>query len=146
MIFRSNAASSSSSWPDPPDTRGIIRGLWNSVRSFAERFFRELRTRASAYTSSGPTARTRSVQRKWTLNSIFSVHLGLILVWVLTLWWGEKMSFKWTVADCAWARWENRVCRMVIVKEDRMYILLTLGAASRSKPSSCCPHCRPTDR
>lgn len=116
MKFPSNT-NASSSWLDPSEARANFRGSWNSARFFVENIFRELRsTRSLWQTANRPTERTRSGQRKRTLRSFFSVHLGLILLWIFTLWWGEKMTFKRTVADCAWARWENRVCATWIVK------------------------------
>lgn len=146
MTFSSHAAASSS-WLDPSEARGSSRGYWSSIRFFIEDAIRGLRSgRSLAYTSHEFTQRTRSVSLKWTLKSFFSVPLGLILLWVFTLWWGEKMTFKRTVADCAWARWENRVCVTLTVNEDKMRTLLTIGTASRSKSTSCHSHRRSPDR
>jgi len=44
------------------------------------------------------------------LRDILDVRFGLILVWVIVLWWGEEHLFQAKVEGCAWDRWESWVC------------------------------------
>lgn len=43
------------------------------------------------------------------LKRIFTIPNGLILLWVLALWWGERMVFRDSIEQCAWEGWERWV-------------------------------------
>jgi hypothetical protein len=139
------------------DITGILGGLWTSIASFLVRGFGSPR-----FSSNGPSRRSRSIHREWTtMRSSWPVPLGLILLWVWALWWGEKMTFKWMIDDCAWARWENWVSMRVRapnlrVRFDRdkrakrsglnLVCVINRSKASRSKPPPCHPRRRSTTR
>ena len=36
--------------------------------------------------------------------------LGLVLIWLLVLWWGERRVFKSSIEGCQWDLWEAWVC------------------------------------
>lgn len=40
---------------------------------------------------------------------LFSVPTALIIFWVWTLWWGERVVFRESVSACKWKGWENWV-------------------------------------
>lgn len=42
-----------------------------------------------------------------TVRRIFTVSNGLVLLWVLTLWWGERTVFWDSVDNCVWQSWEK---------------------------------------
>ncbi|KAL4886806.1 hypothetical protein BJY04DRAFT_176590 [Aspergillus karnatakaensis] len=42
-----------------------------------------------------------------TIKTLFTVPNGLILLWVCTLWWGERSVFRKSLESCAWNAWEN---------------------------------------
>ncbi|KAL6716028.1 hypothetical protein ACLMJK_006990 [Lecanora helva] len=43
----------------------------------------------------------------WRPRDLLYLPLTLIIVWCVTLWWGEEATFSRKVADCTWDRWEN---------------------------------------
>ena len=43
------------------------------------------------------------------LRIAFSVPNLLLLMWVLTLWWGERSVFRTSVKECGWEKWESWV-------------------------------------
>lgn len=43
------------------------------------------------------------------LKAFATLRFAFILLWALTLSWGEGTVFKQRVRDCAWDRWENWV-------------------------------------
>jgi hypothetical protein len=40
---------------------------------------------------------------------IFSVTNALLLLWIGTLWWGERTVFRDSVKACSWDKWESWV-------------------------------------
>jgi hypothetical protein len=54
--------------------------------------------------------RIRRVRREWSLRGQFNLHNGLILIWVVLLWWGERSVFRQSTEACEWRKWENWVC------------------------------------
>ena len=38
-----------------------------------------------------------------------SLPFLFITTWILTLWWGERVVFRRSIAQCAWDRWETWV-------------------------------------
>ncbi|KAI9866657.1 MAG: hypothetical protein M1813_001209 [Trichoglossum hirsutum] len=51
--------------------------------------------------------RIRRVRREWSLRGQFNLHNGLILIWVVLLWWGERSVFRQSTEACEWRKWEN---------------------------------------
>lgn len=43
------------------------------------------------------------------LKSIFTVANGLIVLWLFTLWWGERTVFQESIDRCVWDSWEKWV-------------------------------------
>ena len=60
--------------------------------------------------SSGAASRSRSSLGRWKPWSFLNIPLGLVLLWMVVLWWGEVASFRHAIADCAWDLWESWVC------------------------------------
>ena len=48
--------------------------------------------------------------RNWNLRSFLTLGNLLIVLWVITLRWGERSQFNSTVSSCQWEEWENWVC------------------------------------
>ncbi|KAL4768725.1 hypothetical protein BDW60DRAFT_196808 [Aspergillus nidulans var. acristatus] len=42
-----------------------------------------------------------------TIRTLFTVTNGLIIIWIWTLWWGERTVFRDSVDACAWNAWEK---------------------------------------
>ncbi|KAJ5547452.1 hypothetical protein N7494_005037 [Penicillium frequentans] len=58
------------------------------------------------------TARPRNrhdVRRSAVLvfKRVFTIANAVILLWVLTLWWGERTVFRKSIEACAWENWES---------------------------------------
>lgn len=49
------------------------------------------------------------------MKRIFTVSNGLVLLWVLTLWWGERTVFRDSVDSCVWQSWEKWVSFLALL-------------------------------
>lgn len=38
--------------------------------------------------------------------------LLFIIIWVFTLWWGERVVFRYSIERCSWDHWENWVSNL----------------------------------
>ncbi|KAL9102922.1 MAG: hypothetical protein Q9163_001982 [Psora crenata] len=45
--------------------------------------------------------------RRIKIRDLWDVRLGLVLLWMLVLWWGEVVEFASRVGDCRWEGWED---------------------------------------
>jgi hypothetical protein len=43
------------------------------------------------------------------VRRVFSVANALILLWIFTLWWGERTVFRESLDKCDWNKWEKWV-------------------------------------
>ena len=57
----------------------------------------------------GIIPRSLLLENWWKLRVVFDLRLGLTFLWILTLIWGEELTFKRNVKACAWNRWESWV-------------------------------------
>lgn len=77
----------------------------------------------------------------WTaLKSIFTIANGLIVLWLFTLWWGERTVFQESVETCVWGNWEKWVSLTLdgILKFCPGCLLTLFGfLASRCHAASC---------
>jgi hypothetical protein len=46
---------------------------------------------------------------KSSLRAAFCMANLLVVVWVFTLWWGERTVFQDKISECYWDSWENWV-------------------------------------
>ncbi|PGH18173.1 hypothetical protein AJ80_04560 [Polytolypa hystricis UAMH7299] len=63
-----------------------------------------------AYSREYSRARRRHRRVGWLialLRMVLSLQNVLLLVWGLTLWWGERVVFRDSVQECSWELWEN---------------------------------------
>ncbi|KAL4922408.1 hypothetical protein BDW62DRAFT_172457 [Aspergillus aurantiobrunneus] len=42
-----------------------------------------------------------------TVKALLTITNGLIVLWICTLWWGERSVFRDSVESCAWDAWEK---------------------------------------
>lgn len=40
---------------------------------------------------------------------ILSIPFAITIVWLFTLWWGERLVFENSVSACRWSNWERWV-------------------------------------
>ncbi|KAL2807744.1 hypothetical protein BJX63DRAFT_411370 [Aspergillus granulosus] len=69
---------------------------------------------AAAQTASGHLERLKNRNElKSTVSRaarwLFTITNGLILLWIWTLWWGERGVFQESLESCAWGSWEKWV-------------------------------------
>jgi hypothetical protein len=48
-------------------------------------------------------------RRHWSLRRLFTLANALVLVWWVSLYWGERGTFNAAVDSCRWDKWENWV-------------------------------------
>lgn len=57
--------------------------------------------------------RWQESRRRWHWKSILSLGKVLIVIWLVTLYYGERAMFKSSVGSCEWENWESWVCPLV---------------------------------
>jgi len=50
----------------------------------------------------------RKLSKEW-LDKISHTKVALVIIWILVLWWGERLVFRRSVARCRWENWEQWV-------------------------------------
>ena len=58
---------------------------------------------------------TRKGSGRGLLGQILSITNVLILVWLCTIWWGESLVFKASLAACQWDQWEQWVSDVHVI-------------------------------
>ncbi len=48
-------------------------------------------------------------QRFWNPRCLISIPNGLIILWIASLWWGERLVFQQSISKCDWNIWERWV-------------------------------------
>jgi ethanolamine phosphate phosphodiesterase len=96
------------------DPQGLQERATSGIASIFTSFQRGLKTRpANGGASSKP--------RKSLLRRVFSLGNVLILIWIYTIYWGERISFNSSINACDWRHWESWVC---------MYLFRDIGESS----------------
>lgn len=91
-------------------SQGLVWRFLEELLAIVGRYIPYLQARSSrSYPHGTINGGLHSSQEPWKLRSILDVRLGLIILWVLVLWWGEEAVFTGAVRDCAWDRWESWV-------------------------------------
>ncbi|KAK2789932.1 hypothetical protein FQN53_000985 [Emmonsiellopsis sp. PD_33] len=79
----------------PPRARAVITTLAARAQILATSYAREAR-------------RSRQTSGVFgILRRLCSVQNVLVLVWIVTLWWGERKVFRDSVGGCGWGGWES---------------------------------------
>ncbi|MCJ1478919.1 hypothetical protein MMC13_007603 [Lambiella insularis] len=81
----------------------LFAGLLRRSRSLVSRPRTLLDGGNSRRANSVPNAILHNV---WHSGWISPTKLGLILLWVLLLWWGERQVFRNSISSCQWESWE----------------------------------------
>ena len=64
---------------------------------------------SGAFPQGAKNGRSHSARKAWDLRSFLDVRLGLVILWMFLLWWGEEAAFTGSVKACAWPNWESWV-------------------------------------
>lgn len=104
-------------------SRGSFSKAQSLLPTGASRQIADLQTRGASLVSGGAEgsrARADLGTQVWrAFKAVFSVANALILLWVWTLWWGERTVFRESLESCAWGNWEHWVswfCGWIIFK------------------------------
>ena len=93
--------SSRNRYTDPPS---LVQLLSGSIVRKAQGFRGRLRDVVE-----GPSSPDRPARQGNFLKRILTVPTLLILLWAWTIWWGERLAFRTSVAECRWDNWEHWV-------------------------------------
>ena len=88
-----------------------------------------------------PTPHAQSI---WLGRLPSKIHIGLIITWIVVLWWGERGAFSASISHCDWNTWEQWVGRLDGLRKHITRPLLTISAAERSSATSCRSDCGPS--
>ncbi|EGE06349.1 cell division control protein 1 [Trichophyton equinum CBS 127.97] len=106
MTYLHSDYSNRSPFAEPTTFEKVSQRLPAIFRWGADR----IRTRV-AFFGNIPSLTTRRNGRpgvvKAVLQALFTVRTALILLWGLTLWWGERTVFKESLKACNWSHWEK---------------------------------------
>lgn len=95
-------------------------------------------------------SRDRDVQSSATriFKRVFTIANAVILVWVWTLWWGERTVFQEHIDACVWDNWEHWVGHTELLAIHRIHSTLSSSpqhlvtklfqCADLSSPASTC--------
>ena len=72
----------------------------------------------------------------WKSRRPSKTAVGLILLWLVVLWWGESSVFSSHIQTCQWDTWESWVSSNLVLYAGHPRIILTF----HSKPSEAIPH------
>lgn len=104
---RSTGASSLPSYKSPsPQSPTFIDQAWGRLpgaKQWVEDGVAAIGSRRSRERGDVQSSATRIFRR------IFTVANAVILVWVWTLWWGERTVFQEHIDACIWDNWEHWV-------------------------------------
>jgi hypothetical protein len=104
---RSTGASSLPSYKSPPPkSPTFIDQAWDRLpgaKQWVEDGVAAIGSRRSRDRGDVQSSATRIFRR------IFTVANAVILVWVWTLWWGERTVFQEHIDACVWDNWEHWV-------------------------------------
>lgn len=85
---------------DPQLWIGLCISLRNNVVSYVSRIHTDVRRRGGYKQEALRIAK-----------ELVSLKSALILLWVFTLWWGERTIFRESLSNCVWQGWEKWVSR-----------------------------------
>ena len=115
-----------------PSSRNDIRGqpsAFDTIETYILHYlpffrvqFKQIRACGRAFSQLPAT----SIFQK--LKAFATLRFAFILLWALTLSWGEGTVFKQRVRDCAWDRWESWVGKDCGITIDGMaFLTLPIG-------------------
>ncbi|KAL2870376.1 putative manganese ion homeostasis (Fr) [Aspergillus lucknowensis] len=86
---------------------GVVKTIHDALPSWATQGIS-----AAAHSASGRLDRlkNRSELKRlaWKVTRwLFTITNGLIILWIYTLWWGERSVFRDSLESCAWNAWEK---------------------------------------
>ncbi|KAF2013293.1 hypothetical protein BU24DRAFT_411056 [Aaosphaeria arxii CBS 175.79] len=90
------------------DDYGMPVGAYSGSESLTHQAYRV--TRAFLMYKIKPIVDTRwrdFSRRPWHLRSLLSLGRILIVIWFVTLYWGERSAYTGHVDSCRWENWEN---------------------------------------
>ncbi|KAL2822796.1 hypothetical protein BDW59DRAFT_149198 [Aspergillus cavernicola] len=103
-------ASASAYRPARRDTlapSGVLKTAHDALPSWAtQRVSTALRTASSHLDKLKSTGEIKSLALK-TIRYLFTITNGLIVLWICTLWWGERSVFQESMESCDWSAWEK---------------------------------------
>ena len=83
----------------------------------------------------GQARRLRSL-KNWKSKQPSKTVVGLILLWLVVLWWGETSVFSRHIQACQWHTWESWVSSNLVICACHIWMILTFY----SKPAEAIPH------
>ncbi|OJD14821.1 hypothetical protein AJ78_04877 [Emergomyces pasteurianus Ep9510] len=92
---------------EPPS---LFQRIYSSLPPVAKATIARIQTRATRFATSYARETRRRRRCGYVLGLLrlgCSLQNILILLWVVTLWWGERKVFRDSVRECEWAGWER---------------------------------------
>jgi hypothetical protein len=91
---------------------GIVRQVLEGLPATTKQWFAD-----GAASFRGPRGRrdARGVAAL-ILQRLFTVANAVIIMWLFTLWWGERTVFQEAIDRCVWESWEKWVCHLRLLE------------------------------
>ncbi|KAF2707568.1 hypothetical protein K504DRAFT_482957 [Pleomassaria siparia CBS 279.74] len=90
------------------DDYGVPVGAYSEPETLTHQAYRT--ARAFLIYQVNPVARKAifgNKSRDWSWRSLFTLVKVLVVVWLATLYWGERTVFRDSIEACRWENWEN---------------------------------------
>ena len=90
----------------PGRASGVVRRALEGLPTTAKQWFGEA---AAGFGRSRGRSDARGIATM-VLRRLFTVANAVIVMWLFTLWWGERTVFQEAIDRCVWESWEKWVC------------------------------------
>ncbi|KAL5336616.1 hypothetical protein BJX70DRAFT_271918 [Aspergillus crustosus] len=98
---------SASAYPPPRHDTPVLQSVHDTVSLWTTQGLATARRTASSQIDKVKNRGGPRILAINTIRSLFTVTNGLILLWVCTIWWGERSVFRSSLESCAWNAWEK---------------------------------------
>lgn len=96
---------------------GVVRQVLEGLPATAKEWFAE---GAAGFRRTRGRSDARGMAAM-VLRRLFTVANAVVVMWLFTLWWGERTVFQEAFDRCVWESWEKWVCYLRL-HEPRPYV------------------------
>jgi hypothetical protein len=85
------------------------RNHFQEAKSFTQRIVDSIASSSAFQQWKQSETAPKSKQQRGLLRRLFSLVNVIILIWIFTLYWGERTLFSRSIDACDWRHWESWV-------------------------------------
>ncbi|KAL4781344.1 cell division control protein/putative DNA repair exonuclease [Aspergillus varians] len=92
---------------DNHTSSGVLKSIHHALPSWATQRMSSVAQIPSTLLNKVKTTGELKALALRMIRTLFTITNGLIVLWICTLWWGERTIFRDSVESCAWGGWEK---------------------------------------